>query len=259
MADCVNVILSYQNTQNFGFKPQGSGGWATYENTRTGKWVELLNPAETFGDIMIDYPYVECSSASIQALSKFAKRFPNHPMNSKIQKARKRGRNFLKSIQREDGSWYGSWAICFTYGTWFGINGLIATGSTYETCPHLRKAVDFLLSKQQKTTGGWGESYLSCEKKTYHQLFEADGKTEFAHCVNTSWALLALLASGQDNRDVEPLRKAAMCLLEKQLPDGDWPQEHIMGVFNNNCMITYANYKNIFPLWALGKYNEKVF
>jgi cycloartenol synthase len=257
LADCVNVILSYQNTQKFGFKPQGSGGWATYENTRAGKWVEILNPAETFGDIMIDYPYVECSSASIQAITKFAKRFPNHPIVPRIEKARESGRSFLKSIQKEDGSWYGSWAICFTYGTWFGVLGLIATGSTYETCPHLRKAVKFLLSKQQETTGGWGESYLSCEKKTYHQLYEnKDGNTEFAHCVNTSWAMLALIATGQEKRDRAPLLKAAKCLLKKQLPNGDWPQENIMGVFNNNCMITYANYKNIFPLWALGKFNN---
>jgi hypothetical protein len=31
-----------------------------------------------------------------------------------------RGRDFLLSIQRLDGSWYGSWAVCFTYGTWWG-------------------------------------------------------------------------------------------------------------------------------------------
>ena len=30
--DCVNVILSYQNP---------SGGWATYENTRSFAWVEV--------------------------------------------------------------------------------------------------------------------------------------------------------------------------------------------------------------------------
>ena len=36
--------------------------------------VEIFNPAETFGDIMIDYSYVECSTACITALSKFAKR-----------------------------------------------------------------------------------------------------------------------------------------------------------------------------------------
>ena len=31
------------------------GGWATYEETRGGPWYEALNPAEVFGDIMIDY------------------------------------------------------------------------------------------------------------------------------------------------------------------------------------------------------------
>ena len=92
--------------------------------------METLKPAETFGDIMIDYPYVECSSASIQAISKFAKRFPDHPIVPRIENARKSGRDFLKSIQKDDGSWYGSWAICFTYVTWFGVLGLIATGST---------------------------------------------------------------------------------------------------------------------------------
>ena len=29
------------------------------------------------------------------------------------------------SIQRPDGSWYGSWGVCFTYGTWFGIEALM--------------------------------------------------------------------------------------------------------------------------------------
>ena len=43
-----------------------------------------------------------------------------------------------------------------------------------------------------------------------------------------------------------------------QLPSGDWPQQHISGVFNRNCMITYANYRNIFPIWALGLYNRLV-
>lgn len=33
-----------------------------------------------------------------------------------IKQRRRRGQ-----IQRPDGSWYGSWGICFTYGTWFGI------------------------------------------------------------------------------------------------------------------------------------------
>lgn len=247
LSDCVNVILSYQN--------RSTGGWATYENTRSYAWVEWLNPAETFGDIMIDYPYVECSSASLQALCKFSERYPDVRAKD-IARAKKTGRAFLKRIQKPDGSWYGSWAVCFTYGTWFGVLGLIATGSTYETCPALRKAVEFLLSKQQ-ANGGWGESYLSCEKKTYHELLDAEGNPT-PHLVNTGWATLALIASGQASRDAAPLHRAARCILSRQCANGDFPQQSIMGVFNANCMISYSCYRSIFPLWALGEYASKV-
>lgn len=82
----VNVILSYQNSD---------GGMATYENSRSYAFLEvcslkiillefflqLLNPSETFGDIIIDYSCVECTSACIQSLSAFALQFPEHRTN----------------------------------------------------------------------------------------------------------------------------------------------------------------------------------
>jgi squalene cyclase len=46
--------------------------------------------------------------------------------------------------------------------------------------------------------------------------------------------------------------------MEKQLPNGDWKQEGISGVFNANCAISYSGYKNIFPIWALGLYTKKL-
>ncbi|GFY80550.1 cycloartenol synthase 1 [Actinidia rufa] len=131
--DAVNVTLSLQNTD---------GGFATYELTRSYRWLELLNPAETFGDIVIDYPY-------------------------------------------------GSWGVCFTYGTWFGIKGLVAAGKSYRNSPSIQKACDFLLTRQL-VSGGWGESYLSCQNKVYSNL---EGNR--SHVVNTGWAMLALIDAGQ--------------------------------------------------------------
>ncbi|AQK90414.1 Cycloartenol synthase [Zea mays] len=155
-----------------------------------------INPSETFGGIMIDYPYVECTSSSIQALALFKKLYPRH-RTEEIDSCISKGANFIESMQRNDGSWYGSWGVCFTYATWFAVFGLACAGRTFEDSPAIKKACEFLLSKELPS-GGWGESYLSCQDK------------------------------------------------------------EIIGVFNQNCMIGYSQYRNIFPIWALGEYRTKV-
>ena len=108
--------------------------------------------------------------------------------------------------------------MCFTYGTWFGVKGLVATGSTYAACARLRAAVAWILSKQMPC-GGWGESYLSCQNKVYAQLTSKKTGEPVSHVVNTAWALLALLASGQAERDREPLHRAAKALMRAQCGD----------------------------------------
>jgi squalene cyclase len=111
LQDAVEVILSLHNSD---------GGWATYENNRGHGWYEMLNPSEVFGDIMIDYSYVECTSACVTALKSFSEQYPEYK-TSQVLNAIQAGATFVKSIQRNDGSWYGSWAVCFLYGTWFGV------------------------------------------------------------------------------------------------------------------------------------------
>jgi len=237
--DAVNVILTLQNED---------GGWATYENNRGFGWYEELNPSEVFGDIMIDYSYVECSMASMTALVEFHEKFPNH-RTREIKFAIHRGKEFMKSIQREDGSWYGSWACCFCYGCWFGIEGLIKAGES-PSSPAIQKCCEFLLSHQREN-GGWGEDFTSCYDKDY----AAHGMQSYGDggsgVVNTAWALMALSAA--KCKDVEAIKRGVKYLMKRQLDCGDWPQEGISGVFNRACGITYTAYRNVFPIWALGR------
>ena len=238
-----NILLTYQNED---------GGFATYENNRGWGWYEQLNPSEVFGDIMIDYSYVECSMASLTALADFAEKFPDHRSDD-IQRSISKGRSFLKSIQRDDGSWYGSWACCFCYGIWFGIEGLIKCGEPIDS-PCILKASKYLL-KQQNPNGGWGEDFTSCYDKDYAKDgMKAYGDDEGSGVVNTAWALMALSYAKCD--DVEAIRRGVQYLMKRQLPSGDWPQEGISGVFNRSIGITYTAYRNVFPIWALGRCRE---
>ncbi|KAK7456563.1 hypothetical protein BaRGS_00039317 [Batillaria attramentaria] len=222
------------------------GGWASYEDTRGGTLLEMLNPSEVFGDIMIDYTYVECTSACMQALKVFTDHYPEYRQDE-IRLALHDGLDFIRKKQRPDGSWEGSWGVCFTYGTWFGLEAFAHCGQMYKESSgkwEVSRACQFLVSKQM-ADGGWGEDFESCEQRIYI-------KSKMSQVVNTSWALLGLMAVRYT--DVGVLERGVRVLLSRQLDNGDWPQENISGVFNKSCAISYTNYRNVFPIWALGRF-----
>ncbi|VAI00235.1 unnamed protein product [Triticum turgidum subsp. durum] len=190
--DAVDCLISFMNKD---------GTFSTYECKRTTSLIEVLNPSETFLNIMVDYPY-------------------------------------------------GTWGICFTYGTLFAVKGLIASGRTYENSSFIRNACNFLLSKQL-STGGWGETYLSSETESY-----VDAASP--HAVNTAWAMLALIYAGQVERDPTPLYHAAKELVNMQLDTGEFPQQEHIGCFNCSFYYNYGNYSNLFPIWALGELRRRL-
>uniref|UniRef100_A0A1A7YMY8 Lanosterol synthase (2,3-oxidosqualene-lanosterol cyclase) n=1 Tax=Iconisemion striatum TaxID=60296 RepID=A0A1A7YMY8_9TELE len=239
LCDAVNVLLSMRNRD---------GGFATYETKRGGKLLELLNPSEVFGDIMIDYTYVECTSAVMQALRHFQKIHPDHK-TQEIRSTLTEGLEFCKRMQRPDGSWEGSWGVCFTYGTWFGLEAFACMGHNYknkDVPDEVQKACQFLLDRQM-LDGGWGEDFESCEQRRYVQ-------SSTAQIHNTCWALLGLMAVRHP--DQQAIERGVQLLIDKQLLNGDWPQENIAGVFNKSCAISYTSYRNVFPIWTLGRFSR---
>ncbi|MDB4990610.1 MAG: squalene--hopene cyclase [Myxococcaceae bacterium] len=217
------------------------GGWASYEPARAPSWMEKLNVSNVFGDIMIDYPYVECSASAMLGLSHYRRVFPGDRA-AEIERALERGRDYLFSRQREDGSFEGSWGICFTYGTWFGIEGLCAAGVP-DDHERIVRACNFL-EQHQLPDGGWGETAESNFRRQYVHA-------ERGQAVMTSWALLGLIAGGRTSSPA--VRAGVQFLLQAQRSDGSYPPEHIAGMFNKTCAIHYDNYLKVFPLWALSE------
>ncbi|KAB2110056.1 Lanosterol synthase [Alternaria gaisen] len=235
--DAIDVLLTMQNA---------SGGCASYEPTRGSILLEHLNAAEVFGNIMIEYDYPECTTAVVTALHMFQNYYPDY-RTAEISAFRDRAVSYIRAAQRPDGSWYGSWGICFTYAGMFALESLKCSGEQYENSERVRRACQFFLDKQMDD-GGWGETYKSCENGVWDQHPQSQ-------VVQTAWVIIAMIEGGFPHK--EPLEKAVKLIMKRQQANGEWLQEAIEGVFNKSCMISYPNYKFIFPIKALGMYAER--
>lgn len=211
--DAVDTLLTMQNA---------SGGFATYEPQRGSEYLEYLNAAEVFGRIMVEYDYPECSTAVVTALCLFSENDPGY-RKTEIARALEGALKYIRKAQRADGSWYGSWGICFTYASMFALESLASLGEVYGSSSRVKKACAFLIEKQRKD-GGWGESYKSCETGVYVQ--------RESQVVMTSWALIGLISADYPER--EPIERAVRLIMERQQRNGEWKQEGIEGVFNKS-------------------------
>lgn len=212
--DAIDVLLTMQNP---------SGGCSSYEPPRGSEHLEYLNAAEVFGRIMVEYDYPECTTAVVTALSLFTTIYPNY-RKQEILAFKQRALEYIRRAQRPDGSWYGSWGICFTYAGMFALESLASVGEKYSNSGRVRRACKFFTDRQM-ADGGWGETYRSCETGEYCQH-------EKSQVVQTAWVVIGLLEAGFDERKV--LDKAVKMIMSRQQANGEWLQEGIEGVFNKS-------------------------
>ncbi len=172
--------------------------------------------------------------------------FGNFTNLSKQHLAIQRGVEWLLNHQEKNGSWYGRWGICYIYGTWAAVTGLISVGISPKH-PAIQKAVKWLLNIQNND-GGWGESCKSDIAKAYVPL----GASTLIH---TAWALDALIAVFDEPI---PEIQAGVQFILQSAERKDWTTSYPTGQgMAGGFYIHYHSYQYIFPLLTLSHYQKK--
>jgi squalene-hopene/tetraprenyl-beta-curcumene cyclase len=208
------------------------GGWAAFDADNTRHLVEKL-PFCDFGAV-IDPPSADVTAHAVELLG--------HSGRADEASAQ-RGIAWLLNAQEQDGSWFGRWGANYVYGTGAVVPALVAAGIPADS-PAVRRAVRWL-EEHQNADGGWGEDLRSYRDPSLAGVGRSTPS-------QTAWALLALIAAGEDSSAVE---SGITWLLDAQRADGGWHEDLYTGTgFPGDFYINYEMYRLVFPISALGRY-----
>jgi squalene-hopene/tetraprenyl-beta-curcumene cyclase len=235
------------------------GGWGAFDKDNNRKYVSRL-PFSDFGEVL-DPTSVDVTAHILEMLGKlgYPRDFP--PLL--------RAYRYICGQQEEDGSWFGRWGVNHIYGVGAVLPAMAAIGEDMGQ-PYIRRAVDWLLARQNGD-GGWGES---CGSYVDSALRGAGPST----ASQTAWALLALLAAGEETSPAA--HRGLRYLVGTQTEAGCWDEPYFTGTgfpgygageppksmpqpgefgyqgleLPAGFMINYHLYRNYWPLMALGRY-----
>ncbi|HEX5493945.1 MAG TPA: prenyltransferase/squalene oxidase repeat-containing protein, partial [Mycobacteriales bacterium] len=208
------------------------GGWAAFDADNTREMARKL-PFCDFGEV-IDPPSADVTAHVVEALA--------HEGLGDSEPVR-RGVRWLRQAQELDGSWFGRWGANYIYGTGAAVPAMVAAGVPGDD-PAIGRALSWLRARQN-ADGGWGE-----DLRSYRDPSQAGRGVSTAS--QTAWALLALLAAGENT---EAVRRGVDFLVSTQRPDGSWDEPYFTGTgFPGHFYINYHLYRLVFPLSALGRY-----
>jgi sporulenol synthase len=238
MRNFYSLHPAYQNSYQRGLQwllsmQNDDGGWAAFEKN-TNRYILGSLPIKNARDALIDPSTADITGRTLEFLGKY------HGFN-KSDPLVKKGMNWLWNQQEIDGSWYGRWGICYIYGTWAAITGLMACGINPEE-RRIQRSLQWLLGHQNED-GGWGES---CRSDSDRQFVKLQKSTPS----QTAWALDTLIAI---NRKPTPeMNKAISFLLENE--SSSYPTGAGLA---DSLYIRYHSYDHIWPLLSIVHFYKK--
>ncbi|NNG38460.1 squalene--hopene cyclase [Flexivirga sp. ID2601S] len=207
------------------------GGWGAFDADGTAKLPGKL-PFCDFGAVT-DPPSADVTAHVVEMLAAVGRQGGARC---------KRGVRWLLDHQEADGSWFGRWGANHLYGTGAVVPALVAAGVPV-TDPAIRAARRWVVA-HQNDDGGWGEDVRSYADPAWIGRGESTPS-------QTAWSLLALVAAGELG---PPLTRGIDYLAKTQRPDGGWDEAMFTGTgFPRDFYIAYHLYRQIFPIWALGR------
>lgn len=213
-----------------------SGGWGAFEPENEHLYLNSI-PFADHG-ALLDPPTADVTARCVGCLAQVDK--------LKYDAEIRKGIDFLKRDQEQDGSWFGRWGANYVYGTWSVLVALNGAGEDM-SAPYIRKAVDWLKARQL-ADNGWGEGL-----ETYEGGRKAFTRTSTAS--QTAWAVLALMSAGEFE---SPEVQSGIEYLRTAERDGvRWRERHWTGTgFPKVFYLKYHGYAAYFPLWAMARYEK---
>ena len=223
-----------------------NGGWASFDRDNTKMMFQYIPFADH--NAMLDPPTVDITGRILETLAAYGYTRRDPRVEKAIQ--------FIRKEQQSDGSWFGRWGVNYLYGTFLVLRGLEAMNFGHLE-PEVQQSVEWVRSVQN-SDGGWGETCGTYDDPTQRGIGASTPS-------QTAWALLALLAGG-DNRS-DSVAKGVRWLTEHQQEDGAWTElvpgrngeSYYTGTgFPQVFYLGYHLYRQYFPLLALSTYKRSM-
>jgi squalene-hopene/tetraprenyl-beta-curcumene cyclase len=222
-----------------------NGGWGSFDKDNT----KMIFQHIPFADhnAMLDPPTVDITGRILEMLATYGYTREDKRVEKAIQ--------FIYSEQEPDGSWFGRWGVNYLYGTFLVLRGMDAIGIDHLE-PQIQQAAEWI-RMVQNADGGWGETCGTYDDANTRGVGASTPS-------QTAWALLGLLAAGDDRSD--SIAKGVRWLLTRQRPDGSWDESTGEGAarqalytgtgFPRVFYLAYTLYRDYFPLLALTGYKR---